>query len=305
MKKNSLSIFLKGSGVALLIALCGCSNHLETFKKESLDYERSPKPQITYRVKSQVSPQTPLLIQFDITEQKKSHVDTYSVSQTVERSTPYNGLHELYEFPMGVCLLPVSICCHIFNVCTFGVFPYNWAASVTALSFASMNPVMNYESSTRYVDRVVNSQRKKIDSKEEFIATPAANVPVELKNANGSIATLSKSNGVAQINLVNVKGFGPTVSGNRELHIFVAGSATPCETLIVDRKTQRLIYLVSSKLKAYHKAPSGTALHNVVDELEKLNASNLAFQLEKEEIARNQKNTKFVNEFYKAEMKEK
>lgn len=305
MKKNSFVCFLKGSSVALLIVLCGCSNHLETFKKESLDYDRSPKPQITYRVKSQVTPQAPLLVQFDITEQKRTRVDTYSVSQTIERSTPYSGWRELYEVPTGICLLPVSICCHIFNVVTFGVFPYNWAASVTALSFSGMNPAINFESSTRYVDNVISNQRKKIDSKEEFVATPAANVPVELKNATGSIATVSQNNGVAQINLVNTAGYGPTISGNREIHIFVAGSATPCDSLIIDRKTQRLIYLVSEKIKAYHKAPSGIALNAVVNELEQLNASKLAFQLEKEEISRNQKNKKFMSEFYKAERKEK
>ena len=303
MKNKKITQFFAAG--MLLLSLCGCRNHLQTFESESLDYKRSEKPQITYRVKTLIQQDAPLMLQFDITEQKRTMVDTYAVRQTIERFTPYQGWRESYEILMGIGLLPVSLCSHILNVCTLGLFPYRLAAAVTNTSFAGMNPFLNIESDSRFEEIATKTAREKIDSKMEFQSTPAVSVPVEIKNNSGVLRTVSQNNGVARINMLDTKGFGPSVSGDREIKVYVAGSAVPCDTIVVERSKQRLIIQISDILRAYHKAPSGAALYKAVIELEKLKAPDLAFLLEKEEMAKNKNNSQFIKDFNSMIDKEK
>ena len=300
MKKKI--IFISGM---ILLSLCGCNNHCQSFESDSLEYKRSEKPQISYQVKSQLQPGSSVMLQFDITEQRKTVIDTYSVRQTIDRYTPYEGWRESYEILMGIGLLPVSLCSHILNVVSFGTFPYSMAAAVTDMSFAGMNPCLNIESTTRFKEVPQKTVRKKIESKTEFQTTPAVNVPVEIRSSNGALRTVSQRNGIALINMLDTKGFGPTIKGDREINVHIAGSAIPSDTIIIERVKQRLIMQISEKLQAYHAAPSGTALYNTVIELESLQAGNLAFLLEKEEMAKNNNKSQFIKEFNNMLNKEK
>jgi hypothetical protein len=202
---------------------------------------------------------------------------------------------------MGVCLLPVSLVSHVLNVFTIGIFPYSWASAVTCTSAAGMNPFINVESDTRFEEVIDKRVRKVIDKKTEVSpAAPAAHIPVKVGNDSLKFDAAAQENGIIELHLLDFKGNGPTMQGEREIQIFIAGKTTPSLRIPIERKRQNMLLKASQLLQDYHKQPSGKKLAAVVLALENMSFVDFAYKLEKEELAKNRKpGSTFFAEFQK------
>ena len=299
MKKCFASLAVFAAGL-LLFCSAGCRNHLTTVETDTIDYNRSV-PVVTYVADNQAGLRDLSMLRLKLTKTESSMLTTYAVHSVISRYTPYSFWREFYEFPMGVCLLPVSLVSHLMNVFTFGIFPYSWASAVTCTSAAGMNPFINIESESRSFEEVDKRVKKVIDQKTEVApAAPAANVPVKVGNDTFQFEAVSQPNGTVELHLLDFKGNGPTMLGEREVQIFVAGQKEPALKIPIERQRQNLLLKASQLLVDYSKKPTGKELAVTVLALEKMKFIDLAYKLEKEELAKYRKqDSSFYAEFQK------
>jgi hypothetical protein len=299
MKKCIAALLFFSVGV-LLFCAAGCRNHLSTVETDTIDYDRST-PDVTYIVENQTNLRDLSMMRLKLTKTESSALTTYTVHSVISRYTPYSFWRKFYEFPMGVCLVPVSLVSHLINVFTIGIFPYSWASAVTCTAAAGMNPFINVESDSRFVEVIDKRVKKVIDKKTEVTPTaPAAHIPVKVGNGNLTFDVTARENGIVELHLLDLKGNGPTMLGDREIQVFIAGKTVPSLRIPIERKRQNLLLKASQLLQDYHKQPSGKGLASVVLALENMSFVDFAYKLEKEELAKYRKpGSSFFAEFQK------
>ncbi|QWV93958.1 hypothetical protein KP004_01840 [Geomonas oryzisoli] len=195
----------KMSVVLSCLLSLGCANHVRTstltesqvvrdLKNHTVDIDSSAGALVS-------SPQISVAVQ----DSKAFRVKSYELKTDYDFSTPYQGLRELYEVPMGIALLPVGVTVNVLDFALLGLIPNSITDSILDTSFAGLNPFMNIESDSRVERTELKSEKKLLDEKDEFIRMPLANKEITVSSGDGAnIAVKLDDNGKAEISLVRL-----------------------------------------------------------------------------------------------------
>ncbi|MBJ6749223.1 hypothetical protein [Geomonas anaerohicana] len=183
----------------------GCANHVKVntitetqvardLKTHTVDIDANTGSLVTM-------PQISVLVQ----DSKAFRVKSYEMKTDYDFSTPYQGVRELYEVPVGIVLLPVGVVVNVLDFALLGLIPNSITDSILDTSFAGLNPFMNIESDTRVERTEIKSEKKLLDEKDEFVKLPLANKEITVSSGDGAtIPVLLDDNGKAEISLVRL-----------------------------------------------------------------------------------------------------
>lgn len=220
-----------------------------------------------------------------------------------EVETPYSWWREFYEFPCGLVLVPVSLCSHIISVFTFGVYPFSFSSTITDLAYCGLNPALNWESESRSVKRVTETKEKLFDEQEEDKVIPIANAVIFMQTGDIKRKLSTDKFGEAKVVLVGLNRGDSVFVGDREFKFSIEGKKMSPRQLLISRAFANKLLRARASIQRYHSGrPSGKKLVQAVKSLEELKFNRLAFQLEKQELAKHKNNNVFMEEFNKVSM---
>jgi hypothetical protein len=183
----------------------GCANHVKVSTITESQVVRDLKTH-TVDIDSNAgslasSPQISVSVQ----DSKGFRVKSYELKTDYDFSTPYQGMRELYEVPVGVALLPVGVVVNVLDIALLGLLPDSMTDSLLDMSFSGLNPFMNMESDSRTVRTQIASDKKLLDEKDEFIKMPLSSKEIIVSSGDGAnIGVMLDENGKAEINLVRL-----------------------------------------------------------------------------------------------------
>jgi hypothetical protein len=283
MKKSMK--FLMSAAVALLLGgAAGCRNHIKDIDHTMTDYERTTLrdiavAQLLERDEDNAS------FRFKVSGTKEVEVKVFQVRNTISRYTPYQGLREFYEVPMGLFLLPVGLASHVVSVASLGIFPYSWCWELDCLSFSALNPFLNVESNTRFVDEPSRSTRDQVDARTETDDYVMHQTDVSFRIGKSTAHKVTDNSGVVQFDLLDTKGKSMLQDNyDRKLRVYVGSSPTAAYSWVVPRYIRRRIVAASKVIAAYHKNPTAGNLRQAISKLEESKFSHVAYLLEQQEL---------------------
>ena len=205
---------------AVMASLCGiafgCANHVKVDTIAESDVIRT-KLSHTIDIETNTgSLVTSPLINANVQENKTFKVATFELKTDYDVVTPYQGLRELYEFPVGVAALPVAVVVNLTDFLLFGLVPNKFTDSLLDWSFSGMNPFLNIESEERTVRSVIKSDKKLLDEREEHLKKPLFNQEIIVASGDDdSMKITLDQNGKAEISLIRLS----SISNNIERKI--------------------------------------------------------------------------------------
>ena len=279
-----------------VLLLAGCANTIRTYDDTEDRIERAT---IGTKYAVLLNPEMPDSFEFTATA-ATVHKQTVKKFQTFthgEVVTPYQGWREFYEVPCGLVLVPVSLCSHLISVFTFGVYPFSFSNDVTCVAYSGLNPCLNWESESRTEKRPIDSEDKLIDVTEEDKVTPIPEAVIKVATSDLTREFKTDEFGTVKLTLVGLDRGESIFRGDREFHFPVSGDTDTTHRLLISREFANKLLRARAAIMRYEAAPTGRKLAETVKTLEELKFTGLAFQLEKRELARNQENTAFMDEF--------
>ena len=276
--------------------LAGCANTIRTYDDTEDRIERAT---IGTKYAVLLNPEMPNSFEFTATAATvhKQKVKKYQTFIHGEVVTPYQGWREFYEVPCGLVLVPVSLCSHLISVFTFGVYPFSFSNDVTCVAYTGLNPCLNWESDSRTEKRPIESEDKLIDETEEDKVTPIPEAMLKVATSDLTREFKTDEFGTVKLTLVGLDRGESIFRGDREFHFTVSGDTEITHRLLISREFANKLLRARAAIMRYETAPTGRKLAETVKTLEELKFTGLAFQLEKRELARNQDNTAFMDEF--------
>ena len=279
-----------------VLLLAGCANTIRTYDDTEDRIERAT---IGTKYAVLLNPEMPDSFEFTATAATvhKQTVKKYQTFTHGEVVTPYQGWREFYEVPCGLVLVPVSLCSHLISVFTFGVYPFSFSNDVTCVAYSGLNPCLNWESESRTEKRPLTSENKLIDETEEDKVTPIPEAVLKVATSDITREFKTDEFGTVKLTLVGLDRGESIFRGDREFHFTVSGDTDTTHRLLISREFANKLLRARAAIMRYEAAPTGRKLAETVKTLEELKFTGLAFQLEKRELARNQENTAFMDEF--------
>lgn len=264
----------------------GCANHLRT---ETLNDPKkiSSEPSLEYfiLVDSEIVNSHRILINVEQLETREVK-DIQDISE-VEFYTPYQGAREIYEFPVGVVLLPVAVVTNVVDFVLLGLLPDRITETTLDMSFAGMNPGLNIESNDRSENKVIKTYEKVIHVGKDIKRVPSRNTVI-LVHSGDTLKKEMKTDekGGLTIDLLS-SDFLPHISDLRELSISVGKEkSTDKKVLILARELSFNIKKAKEALLAYFQSKKPETLAETVFFLEKeLKFEKLGADLEKRELS--------------------
>ena len=277
--------------------VCGCRNHIKDIEKNMTDYERTLTSDLPILQVLEADTDN-LYYRIRLTGNRESEVKVYQISNTTSRFTPWSGLRELYEVPMGLVLFPVSLCSHVVNIATLGIFPYSWCWSLDCFSLAALNPCLNIEDEERFKEEPLRSRKDLVDTRQESIVYPMRHANITLKMGKRSKYIMTDNIGTAHFDLLTADGSSIILNNHeRELQLFAGTSPHPIYSWVVPRSIRNKVVKAAAAIREYKKGkPDGKKLYETVTYLEKFNFSKLSYALEKQELKKN--NAAFGKAFF-------
>lgn len=189
--------------LAMAFLLGGCANSLPIQKTVETNVERELKSYTlditTSEGRSIVN--SPLL-QVSVQGAKTFTVKSFEHQVAYNVFTPYQGLRELYEIPVGIATLPVAVTVNMADFLLLGLIPNSLTDTLLDVSFAGLNPFMNIESESRFKKEVLSEEKKLIDEKEEFVKKPLAGGTLTIAAGTAKITQTLDANGKAEVALL-------------------------------------------------------------------------------------------------------
>ena len=293
MKKR---LFALAAVFAISGILSGCSNSIRTYQDSE---DKVVRETIGTKYDVRFTPDPPVAPEFAVTALRveKQQVRKYQVQVEGEIATPYEGWRESYEILCGILLLPVSICSHVISVVTFGVYPFSVSGAINDLSFTGMNPCLNWESEERVEKIVKTSTERLVDNVQEDKITPLANVAVTVFSGGKTKKYTTDKFGLFKLSLVGLNPAESIFNTDREFQFRVADDAKTTRKLVITREFAGKLLRARMFIVQYETAPSGKALVQTVKKLEELRFNDLAFALEKRELAKRKDDKAFMKDF--------
>lgn len=290
--------------ILAVAAICfsnGCRNHLKDIDTTMTDYERNTIRDVSC-IQLLERDENNGALRFKVTGNREAEVKVYEVHNTIARFTPYQFWRELYEVPVGIFFVPVSIFSHVLNVVTLGIFPYSWCWEMDCYGLASLNPFMNTESDTRYEDEPVRSLRDLVDTRMEIGDYILHQSDVMFKIGNKTRHKLTDDAGIVTFDLLDLKSMGLALDDReREFKVYVKSSPLPSYTWIIPRSVKKRFRRARDLVRAYEQKQTPENLYRTVMQLEELKLSNMSYLLEQREVKRHGK--RFAKEFYALDSK--
>ena len=279
-----------------VVLFSGCNNVIRTYDEIE---DRVDRTVIGTKHSVVFTPAEPDSFEFTATAANvtKQKVRKFQVFVHGEKVTPYEGWRECYEMPCGLLLVPVSLCSHIISVVTFGVYPFSFSNHITDLAYSGLNPCLNWESETRLEKCPLEAKDKLIDEVEEDRVSPIPNAAIVVSTGGAKRRFNADKFGAAKIVLVGLDRSESLFNGDRLFRFTIAGDGEPAREWLISRQYANRLLRARAAIMRYEAAPTGRKLAETVKTLEELKFTGLAFQLEKRELARNQENTAFMDEF--------
>ncbi len=100
------------------------------------------------------------------------NVTTYEDTTAYDVFTPYQGVREFYEVPLGLVTIPVAIVVNLVDFVLLGLIPNSLTNTPLNFGFAGLNPFLNIENNERTERALISKEHNKIDSVEEFVKKP-------------------------------------------------------------------------------------------------------------------------------------
>lgn len=293
MKKRlvALAVLLGMSGI-----LSGCSNFIRTYEETENKVVRET---IGTKYDVRFTPDPPVAPEFTATAMRveKQQVRKYQVLVSGEVVTPYEGWRESYEIPCGILLLPVSICSHVISLVTVGVYPFSVSGAINDLAFTGMNPCLNWESDERTEKVVKTSDERLVDNVQEDKITPLANVPVAVSSGDKTKKYITDKFGLFKLSLVGLNPAESIFNTDREFQFRVSDDSQVTRKLVITREFAGKLLRARMFIIRYETLPSGKSLVQTVKKLEELHFNDLAFALEKRELAKRKNDKVFMKDF--------
>ena len=258
---NTFNCAIKLCLLSFCLFVTGCANHI---KVDTLTETEITRDQLSHSVDIETnagSLVTNPLINVNVKDNKTFNVKTFEKKSDFDLSTPYEGVRELYEFPMGVVLLPVAVVVNVLDFATLGLLPDRFTDAVLDSSFSGMNPFLNIESETRVERKLVKSDSKIVDEKEEYFVKPLSSQELSVSTGNGDgMQVMLDVNGKAEVSLVRLS----TLSMNIENVILTVKSedVTTQKDIDVSRQLRSQLVLASDVTNKY----ANLAKNNVKNE---------------------------------------
>jgi len=280
----------------------GCANHLRNIESTASETE---KKILNTKYELKISPDNIRDTSCHVEVQKKElqQISKFEVHTLKKVVTPYSGWRESYEIPAGIGLLPVSICTHLFFICSLGILPYDIPKTVTNLAFTGMNPALNWEDEGRAEESLVSLNRKLLSDVNQNVELPLARQSIIVCSGNQSRTFITDDFGGFDLHFLALDSkemFFPT---SRKLSFILADGNEELKHFILTRNFLAKLLWARAKINAYRMNPSGQELFNTVIYLEKNGFEMLAYSLEENELARMQNNQKFQKDFKTAAQK--
>ena len=163
--KNIISAAAMGSAIFIN---GGCANHLRNIDVVTQETDRKV---LSTKYELKFTPETVRDASYHVEIQKleSAEIKKFEVRTAKRIATPFQWWREFYEVPAGIGLLPVSLGSHLMFIFTFGVLPYDVPKSINELSFAGMNPILNWEDEKRTEETIVSLDRKMLSHAAENV----------------------------------------------------------------------------------------------------------------------------------------
>ena len=301
MKMEKLSRAI-GLG-CLLLTIGGCANHLRDLDNVS---QEDDKKVLSVKYELKLSPETIRDASYHVEIQKMESIEVKKFQVRTIKSvvTPYQGWREIYEIPAGIGLLPVSICSHLLFICSFGILPYNIPKSITDLSFAGMNPALNWESEERSEEHLVSLDRKMLSNTVENIKTPYAQKEILIRSGEQRRKYITDDFGGFDLHFLALSPSDTFFPSARKVAFIAETSpAKELKHIILTRDYLARLLWARAKINAYRMNPSGKELFATVIYLEKNGFEQLAYSLEESELTGRRNDSKFQKDFKSAAQK--
>lgn len=289
--------FLSMAAVAAMICVCaGCANVVRPYDDTE---DRVDRTELGIKRTVLFTPDPPNSVDFTATAAtvNKQQVKKYQVFIHGEIVTPYEGWREIYEIPAGLVLIPVSLCSHIISVFSFGVYPFSFSNEITDLAYSGVNPTLNWESESRTEKRPLTSTEKLVDEQEEDKVTPIQDATILVETGDFSRKFTADKFGNVKLSLVALERENSLFRGDRVFLFTVDDDTKVTRQLLISRDFANQLLRARATVMRYENAPSGRGLSRAVKTLEDMKFTNLAYLLEKRELAKNRDNQAFLEEF--------
>jgi len=295
--KNIITAVAMGSA---LFFNGGCANHLRNMDIVSQENDRKV---LNTKYELKLSPETIKDSSYHVEIQKleSAEVKKYEVRTVKTIATPYQWWREFYEVPAGIGLLPVSLGSHLLFLCSFGILPYDVPKTINELSFAGMNPALNWENEARNEETLVSLDRKMLSHTTENVKTPLAKKNIIVRSGNQSKIYSTDDFGGFDLNflaLLEKETFFP--AARKVSFVLESDENNELKRLILTRDYLSKLLWAKTKINAYKMNPTGKNLFDTVIYLEKNGFELLAYTLEESELARHSKDKKFQSDFKSA-----
>ena len=205
----------KKFNLVLLIAFCvffsGCANHL---KVETHTETEMVRDKISHAVDigtNAGSFVTTALVNVEVQESQACTGKTFESKAEYDVVTPYKGVLEIYEVPMGIVLLPIGVVVNVLDFATLGLLPNKITDVLLDWSFAGMNPFLNLESENRTERTLKKADKKMIDKKEEFLKKPLANTELLVSSDGAHMNITLDEFGKAEVSMVRLSALSSNI----------------------------------------------------------------------------------------------
>lgn len=278
----------------------GCANHLRYMDAITQENDRRV---LSTKYELKLSPETikDASYHVEIQRMESAEVKKFEVWTVKDIATPYQWWREIYEVPSGVVLLPVSVVSHLLFLCSFGIFPYDIPKSINELSFAGMNPILNWESESRSEETLLSRKRKMLSHSTENVKIPLAKENIIVRSGHQRKVFVTDDFGGFDLNFLALQDKDTFFPAARKITFLLASDGnSELKRLILTRDYLSKLLWARTKINAYKMSPSGKKLFETVIYLEKTGFEILAYALEESELARKAADRKFQADFKSA-----
>lgn len=278
----------------------GCANHLRNIDVASQENERIV---LSTKYELNLSPATikDSSYKVEIQRLESAEIKKYEVRTVKNISTPYQWWREFYEVPAGIGLLPVSLGSHLLFLCSFGILPYDVPKAVNELSFAGMNPALNWENEARKEETLVALDRKMLSYETENVKTPLAKQNVIVKSGDQTKVFTTDDFGEFELNFLALQEKDTFFPAARKISFILSSDEErELKFIILTRDYLSKLLWARTKINAYKMKTTGKNLFDTVIYLEKNGFEQLAYMLEETELARNAGDKNFQADFKSA-----
>ena len=295
--KNIITVAVMGSA---LFFNGGCANHLRNIDIVSQENDRTV---LNTKYELKLSPETIKDSSYHVEIQKleSAEIKKYEVRTVKNIATPYQWWREFYEVPAGIGLLPVSLGSHLLFLCSIGILPYDVPRTINELSFAGMNPALNWENEARNEETLVSLDRKMLSHTTENVKTPLAKQNIIVRSGNLSKVYSTDDFGGFDLNFLALQEKDTFFPATRKVSFVLESDGNnELKRLILTRDYLSKLLWARTKINAYKMNPTGKNLFDTVIYLEKNGFELLAYTLEESELNRKANDKKFQADFKSA-----